>query len=259
MRNPSTLFFSLIFLASCTCTEETRPDLLIPETLTPDLVQKYFNPWDLTGQSYPNEFYSSSRWQSNGPFQVPASIVNYYLPYYYYPYGTPLFYFPYYDPYGRFTIFSYNSFTDCYDIMFVAGLYNQYGYLYYGQYSAGLQLGDILTIYKYAFNDQPDDFGSLSSCKEVQVKTTTFNIHVSNTTTSTSQDFQGDLPSIPPNTYQIISTDYLLTETGYYDISAKVDLNNENEESDENNNEESPGSIIKFYKKGQQEHSFFVQ
>jgi len=49
-----------LMLSSCDCHEKAKPDLLIPEWVTPDLVQKYFNPFDQSGNSYRNEWYCSA-------------------------------------------------------------------------------------------------------------------------------------------------------------------------------------------------------
>lgn len=224
---------SLISFAGCEeCESDTRPDLLVPDYITPDLVQKYFNAFDYSGSSYRNEYYFSSAWQRSGPYYIPANLMMPYLP-------SPNLVYPYYDPYGRFYITGADYANGIYEVFFSNGLWNQGGWIYWGQFNNGLYTGDVVTVYKYVFNEPNPTAGSL--CKPQTAGSSTIRIKVVNGESEQVND--QSMPDIAPNSYGVTSSQFMVNQFGIYEITSTADINDDvNERNEENNDEpDKPG------------------
>ena len=264
------ILFSLLFLSCCKkkaehlppC-DDGKPDLIVPEYLTPDIIRKNINPYDFTGLTYRNiQFYSNS-WSKHGPYFIPMNFmvskgfIDYRGVTYFNQIQDGLIVdlnFQYFDPISRFRIVGRKS-TDngfgvpCFIVYFYNGLWNNGGYVYDdGLLPTPLAVGETFIVNKFVFNEPG------VPCREIKDNSLYFIVGGAK-----AQDVQTDSKStvvnIKPNESDIVqiktytppmkdmkfvmtATKFKINKPNYYFSIESViaDIDNEVDEANENNN-----------------------
>jgi hypothetical protein len=270
----------LFFLLAC-CKEEQikktlppcerKPDLSIPDYLTPDIVKSNFNPFDNSGISYRNELFYSDSWKKNGPFIIPKKNINVFINFYNnydfslnnlivmnsssVQYELPYSY-QYGDFHNRFRIAGQNL-TDnvygvpCYIVYFNNGLWNQGGYVYWGGYPATpLVVGETFEVCKWVFNEN-----GITPCQMIKKSKARITVLGANekdvqinpdNTLIKNESSESNIVKVDSYTpefktnekCQMSRTKFRINKPNYYFTLQSViaDIDNEIDEANENNN-----------------------
>lgn len=268
----------MFFLSSCKEEQikplppcERKPDLSIPDYLTPDIVKRLFNPFDNSGNSYRNESFYSDSWKKNGPFIIPKQNINIFIDFYNnydlslnnlimmnsssVQYELPYSY-QYRDFHNRFRIAGQNL-TDnvygvpCYIVYFNNGLWNQGGYVCWGGYPpTPLVVGETFEVCKWVINENgstPCQVIKKSKARiivlgadEKDVLTNPDNTLIKNESSESNiVKVDSYTPEFKTNQKcQMSRTKFRINKPNYYFTLQSViaDIDNEIDEANENNN-----------------------